>query len=94
MAIINIVRISGFVALYLKVQVGNYPGQLSGKDAIRKTFPQQKPRWEKTTKTEVGKTKLTIRYLYLENIVPIINKNKMLHKPSEQLFPNRRSLST
>ena len=33
--------------------------QRSGKDAIRKRFPLQKPRWEKT--------KLTIRYLYHEN---------------------------
>ena len=32
--------------------------QRSGKDAIRKRFPLQKPRWEKT--------KLTIRYLYHE----------------------------
>ena len=36
-----------------------------------------------TPKTEVGKTKLTIRYLYL----------KTYRKPSEQLFPNRRPLS-
>ena len=34
--------------------------QRSGKGAIRKRFPLQKPRWEKT--------KLTIRYLYHENI--------------------------
>ena len=34
--------------------------QRSGKDAIRKRFPLQKPRWEKT--------KPTIRYLYHENI--------------------------
>ena len=34
--------------------------QRSGKDAIRKRFPLQKPRWEKT--------KITIRYLYHENI--------------------------
>ena len=34
--------------------------QRSGKDAIRKRLPLQKPRWEKT--------KLTIRYLYHENI--------------------------
>ena len=34
--------------------------QRSGKGAIRKGFPLQKPRWEKT--------KLTIRYLYHENI--------------------------
>ena len=34
--------------------------QRSGKGAIRKRFPLQK--------TEVGKTKLTIRYLYHENI--------------------------
>ena len=32
--------------------------QRSGKGAIRKRFPLQKPRWEKT--------KLTIRYLYHE----------------------------
>ena len=32
--------------------------QISGKGAIRKRFPLQKPRWEKT--------KLTIRYLYHE----------------------------
>ena len=35
--------------------------QRSGKGAIRKRFPLQKPRWEKT--------KLTIRYLYHETIV-------------------------
>ena len=35
--------------------------QRSGKDAIRKRFPLQKTRWEK-------KNKLTIRYLYYENI--------------------------
>ena len=35
--------------------------QRSGKGAIRKRFPFQKPRWEKT--------KLTIRYLYHENIL-------------------------
>ena len=34
--------------------------QRSGKGAIRKRLPLQKPRWEKT--------KLTIRYLYHENI--------------------------
>ena len=34
--------------------------QRSGKGAIRKRLPLQKPRWEKT--------KLTIRYLYQENI--------------------------
>ena len=34
--------------------------QISGKGAIRKRFPLQKPRWEKT--------KFTIRYLYHENI--------------------------
>ena len=34
--------------------------QRSGKGAIRKRFPLHKPRWEKT--------KLTIRYLYHENI--------------------------
>ena len=34
--------------------------QISGKGAIRKRFPLQKPRWEKT--------ELTIRYLYHENI--------------------------
>ena len=34
--------------------------QRSGKGAIRKRFPLQKPRWEKN--------KLTIRYLYHENI--------------------------
>ena len=34
--------------------------QRSGKGAIRKRFPLQTPRWEKT--------KLTIRYLYHENI--------------------------
>ena len=34
--------------------------QRSGKDAIRKRLPLQKPRWEKT--------KPTIRYLYHENI--------------------------
>ena len=34
--------------------------QRSGKGATRKRFPHQKPRWEKT--------KLTIRYLYHENI--------------------------
>ena len=33
--------------------------QRPGKDAIRKRFPLQKPRWENT--------KLTIRYLYNEN---------------------------
>ena len=33
--------------------------QRSGKGAIRKRLPLQKPRWEKT--------KLTIRYLYHEN---------------------------
>ena len=39
--------------------------QRSGKGAIRKRFPLQKPRWEKT--------KLTIRYLYHETaaIFPI-----------------------
>ena len=36
-----------------------------------------------TPKNEVGKTKLAVRYLYL----------KTYRKPSEQLFPNRRSLS-
>ena len=36
-----------------------------------------------TPKTEVEKTKLTTRHLHLENY----------RKPSEQLFPNRRSLS-
>ena len=35
--------------------------QSSGKGAIRKRFPLQKPRWEKT--------KLTIRFLYHETIV-------------------------
>ena len=35
--------------------------QRSGKGALRKRFPLQKPRWEKT--------KLTIRYLYHETIV-------------------------
>ena len=35
--------------------------QRSGKGAIRKRFPLQKPRWEKN--------KLTIRYLYHETIV-------------------------
>ena len=35
--------------------------QRSGKGAIRKRFPLQKPRWEKT--------KLTIKYLYHETIV-------------------------
>ena len=35
--------------------------QRSGKCAIRKRFPLQKPRWEKT--------KLTIGYLYIENIL-------------------------
>ena len=34
--------------------------QRSGKGAIRKRFPLQKQRWEKT--------KLTIRYLYHENL--------------------------
>ena len=34
--------------------------QRSGKGAIRKRFPLQKPRWEKT--------KLTIRYLYHETL--------------------------
>ena len=34
--------------------------QRSGKGAIRKRFPLQQPGWEKT--------KLTIRYLYHENI--------------------------
>ena len=34
--------------------------QRSGNGAIRKRFPLQKPRWEKT--------KLTIRYLYHQNI--------------------------
>ena len=41
----------------------NYKGtsrQRSGKGAIRKIFPLQKSRWEKTI--------LTIRYLYHENI--------------------------
>ena len=42
--------------------------QRSGKGAIRKRFPLQKPRWEKT--------KLTIRYLYLETY----------RKPNEQIF--------
>ena len=36
-----------------------------------------------TPKTEVGKTKLIVRYLYLETY----------RKPSEKLFPNRRPLS-
>ena len=34
--------------------------QRSGKGAVRKRFPLKTPRWEKT--------KLTIRYLYHENI--------------------------
>ena len=34
--------------------------QRSGKGAIRKRFPLQKPRWEKT--------KLTIRHLYHEKV--------------------------
>ena len=41
----------------LKEQKGT-SRQRSGKGAIRKRFPLQKPRWEKT--------KLTIRYLYHE----------------------------
>ena len=44
----------------LSVQKGT-SRQRSGKGAIRKRFPLQKPRWEKT--------KLTIRYLYHETIV-------------------------
>ena len=39
-----------------------------------------------TPNTDVGETKLTIRYEYIENIYTC-------RKPSEQLFPNRRSLS-
>ena len=50
-----------------KVQVGNY------QEKAQSEIP--------TPKTDVRKTKLTIRYLYLENI------------SSEQLFPNRWSLS-
>ena len=48
----------------LKQLILEYEGtsrQRSGKGAIRKRFPLQKPRWEKT--------KLTIRYLYHETIV-------------------------
>ena len=44
--------------------------QRSGKGAIRKRFPLQKPRWEKT--------KLTIRYMYLYH--------ETYRKPNEQLF--------
>ena len=48
---------------YKEIKVGNNISkgtsrQRSGKGAIRKRFPLQKPRWEKT--------KLTIRYLYHE----------------------------
>ena len=47
----------GTQLVYDRVQVGKD----QRKDAIRKRFPLQKPRWEKT--------KLIIRYLYDENIV-------------------------
>ena len=46
-----------FLDLHLSVANGT-SRQRSGKGAIRKRFPLQKPRWEKT--------KLTIRYLYHE----------------------------
>ena len=47
-----------FIAIYLKKMKKGTSRQRSGKGAIRKRFPLQKPRWEKT--------KLTIRYLYHE----------------------------
>ena len=43
-----------------KVSQKSTSRQRSGNGAIRKRLPLQKPRWEKT--------KLTIRYLYHENI--------------------------
>ena len=47
-------------SMLIKLQIGKGTSrQRSGKGAIRKRFPLQKPRWEKT--------KLTIRYLYHEN---------------------------
>ena len=60
-----------------------------GKDEYEKvqaSSDQEKAQSERNShsrKTEWEKTKLTIRYLYLENI----------SKPSEQLLPNRRLLS-
>ena len=59
---------STFFQIYAAISFGTSKGlekgtsrQRSGKGAIRKRFPLQKPRWEKT--------KLTIRYLYHETIV-------------------------
>ena len=52
-----------FIKLGMCSVISNIKGtsrQRSGKGAIRKGFPLRKPRWEKT--------KLTIRYLYHENI--------------------------
>ena len=50
----------GLVDVFLKQWKGT-SRQISGKGAIRKRFPLQKPRWEKT--------KLTIRHLYMKHIV-------------------------
>ena len=46
------------ISLYYLIRQEGTSRQRSGKGAIRKRFPLQKPRWEKT--------KLTIRYLYHE----------------------------
>ena len=52
--------------------------QRSGKDAIRKRFPLQKPRWEKT--------KVTIRYFIVYTIKHIVSR-------MSSYFPNRWPLS-
>ena len=54
------VHVYYFLTQFKQLLQGGTSRQRSGKGAIRKKLPLQKPRWEKT--------KLTIRYLYSENI--------------------------
>ena len=64
------------------------------KEQVGNDKKEAQSEWNSHYKNRVGKTKLSIKYLYLEkNIISRMNSYFLEKKPNGQLFPNRWPLS-